>query len=86
MKVFGLATEDNLEGIEILTLLEIQHPNFGEVCEAFKFRNEVFVILEYVGFSIQDLLQRSIYPTENEIAYIITQVSRVPPSLNPVDR
>ena len=42
-------------------LLEIQHPNFDDICEAYLFRNEISAIVEYIGFSVEDLLQHSIY-------------------------
>jgi hypothetical protein len=72
------------EGKEPFPLLEIQHPNFVDLCEAYLFRDEIFAIVKYVGFSIADLLQHSIYPSEYEIAYIISQVSRILLSPNPL--
>ena len=70
MRTFGAAAcERNAD----FPLLEIQHPNFIDVYETYLFKNDVAVIVEYVGFSIDDLLQRSIYPTECEIAYIMSQ-------------
>jgi hypothetical protein len=83
MRIFGVAAEGEPEGEELFSLLEIQHPNFVDICEVYLFQNEIFAILEYVGFSIHDLLEHSVYPTEREIAYIISQVSRIIPFLNP---
>ena len=72
MRIFGNAsTEDGVE----FPILEIPHPSFVVIREGYLFRNEIFTILEYVGFSVEDLLQHSIYPQEGEIAYIISQVS-----------
>jgi serine/threonine protein kinase len=79
MRTFGAASEDEM----VFPLLEIQHPNFVDICEAYLFRNDISTILEYIGFSVEDLLQHSIYPTEREIAYIISQVSVTIPLLNP---
>ena len=71
MRIFGDApTEDEVE----FPILAIPHPNFVLICEGYLFRNEIFTILEYVGFSVEDLLQHSIHPQEGEIAYIISQV------------
>jgi hypothetical protein len=55
---------------------QISRPNFADIYEVYFFDGEVFVISEYVGFSVEDLLQRSIHPTEQEIAYIISQELR----------
>ena len=78
MRTFGVASEGNTD----FPLLEIQHPNFVDICEAYLFKSDIAVIVEYVGFSIEDLLQRSIYPTEREIAYVISQASLSLPYLN----
>ena len=37
----------------------------------------LFAISEYLDFSLEDLLQHSIYPTEPEIALIVSQVRHV---------
>jgi hypothetical protein len=91
MRIFDHARKaqpkgEESEGEEPFPLLEIQHPNFVDICEAYLFRNEIFAIVEYVGFSIADLLQHSIHPSEREIVYIINQVSRILPFLNPPSR
>ena len=78
MRTFGVASEGNTD----FPLLEIQHPNFVDIYEAYLFKGDITVIVEYVGFSIEDLLQRSIYPTEREIAYITSQASLSLPYLN----
>lgn len=78
MRIFGEESEDE-DGKEPFPLLEIQHPNFVDLYEAYLFRGEIFAIVEYVGFSVADLLQHSIYPSECEIAYIISKVSRILP-------
>ena len=62
-------------GKALFLLLGIQHPNFVDIEEAYLFKNEIFAIVEYVGFSIDDLLRHSISLSEPEIAYIISQVS-----------
>ena len=76
MRTFGVASE----GDDFFPLLEIQHPNFVDICEAYLFESDIFVIVDYVGFSIEDLLQHSILPTEREIAYIMSQVGVMLPS------
>lgn len=75
---------EDSEGKEPFPLLEIQHPNFVDLCEAYLFKDEIFAIVEYVGFSIADLLQYSIYPSECELAYITSQVCRILLFLNPL--
>ncbi|KAI9774176.1 MAG: hypothetical protein M1839_001878 [Geoglossum umbratile] len=70
MRTFGVTSS----GEEAFPLLQIQHPNFVDICEVYLFKDEIFAIVEYVGFSIEDLLQHFIYPTEYEITYIISQV------------
>lgn len=56
-------------------LLPIRHQNFVGICEAYLFNHQIFAITEYVGFSLETLLQRGIRPLEPEIAYIISQAS-----------
>jgi serine/threonine protein kinase len=83
MRTFDAAFEGEVasEDSTFFPLLEIQHPNFVDICEAYLFRNEISAIVEYIGFSVEDLLQHSIYPTEREIAYVISQVSMTIPLL-----
>lgn len=57
------------------SLLSIRHRNFVDVCESYVFESQVFVITEYVGFCLDDILQRALRPSEPEIAYVISQVS-----------
>jgi len=54
--------------------LEIQHPNFIDIYEVYYFEDQAFLISEYVDFSLDELLECSVYPTESEIACIISQV------------
>jgi hypothetical protein len=55
-------------------ILQIQHPNFIDIYEVYYFEDQVFLISEYVDFSLEDLLKCSVYPTGSEIACIISQV------------
>jgi serine/threonine protein kinase len=75
MRTFGVASHDE----EVYCFPEVQHLNFVNICERYLFEDEIFVFTEYVGFSIEDMLLHLIYPTEREIAYIISQVSRISP-------
>jgi hypothetical protein len=56
-------------------LLQVRHQNFVDICGSYQFEGQVFAITEYVGFSLEDLVQSSLHPSEPEIAYIICQVS-----------
>ena len=71
MRIFDVASDRESDREASFPLVGIQHTNFVDVCEAYLFRNEAFLILEYVGFSVEDLLQHSLLPTEREIAYIM---------------
>ncbi|KFY03263.1 hypothetical protein V490_00236 [Pseudogymnoascus sp. VKM F-3557] len=51
-----------------------RHKNFVHVYETYLFEGEASGIIEYVGLSLEDLLQKSICFSEPEIAYIISQV------------
>jgi hypothetical protein len=55
------------------SILKIQHPNFIDIYEVYHFEDQVFLISEYVDFSLDDLLQCSVYPTELETACIPLQ-------------
>lgn len=91
IRIFNIASEDEHEyesednpgGKKWFPLLEIKHPNFINIWECYLFKDEIFVFTEYIGFSIRDILHRSIHPTEREIAYIISQVSRISPLPQP---
>ena len=72
MRVFGVAPSKDQADFPILN---IRHPSFVNICEVYLFGNEIFSIVDYVGFSLADLLEHPIYPTEREIAYIVGQVS-----------
>jgi len=74
MRIFGDIASRDQGG---RPLLQVQHPNFVDIYECYSFKDETFVFTECVGFSIEDLLLRSIYPTEREIAYIINQVIHI---------
>ncbi|KFY32537.1 hypothetical protein V493_00088 [Pseudogymnoascus sp. VKM F-4281 (FW-2241)] len=65
------STDESLDG---LSLLEIQHKNFVNIHELYLFNEEIFAVTEHVGFSLGDLLQKSICFSETEISYIIGQV------------
>jgi hypothetical protein len=58
------------------SLPQIHHPNFTDIYELYYAKDQVFVISEYLDFSLEDLLKHSIWPIETEIAYIINQVRR----------
>jgi hypothetical protein len=79
MRTFGVVSHDE----EVYCFPEIQYPNFVNIYERYLLEDKIFAFTEYVGFSIEDLLFHSIYPTEREIAYIISQVSRTSPFPNP---
>jgi hypothetical protein len=79
MRTSGAASECD----EVYYFPEIQHPKFVDIHECYLFEDKTFIFTEYVGFSIEDLLFHSIYPTEREIAYIISQVSRISPFPRP---
>jgi hypothetical protein len=55
-------------------ILRIQYPNFIDIYEVYYFEDQVFLISEYIDFLLEDLLKCSVYPTESEIVYIISQV------------
>ena len=76
MKTYGVASPDD----EAYCFPEIQHPNFVNIYERYLFQKTIFAITEYVGFSLDNLLLKSIYLTEREIAYIVSRVSRMSPS------
>jgi hypothetical protein len=57
---------------DISRIPEIQHPNFINIYEVYYFEDQGFLILEYVDFLLNDLLQCSVYLTELEIACIIS--------------
>jgi serine/threonine protein kinase len=73
MRTFGVVSHDE----QVYCFPKIKHPNFVNICERYLFEGKIFVFTKYIRFSIEDLLFHSIYPTEREIAYIISQVGRI---------
>jgi hypothetical protein len=55
-------------------ILQIQYLNFIDIYKVYYFKDQVFLISEYIDFLLEDLLKCSVYPTESEIVYIISQV------------
>jgi hypothetical protein len=68
IRTFGVISHDE----EVYCFPEIQHLNFVNIYERYLFEDEIFAFTKYIGFSIEDLLFHLIYPTEREIAYIIS--------------
>ncbi|PVH68123.1 hypothetical protein DL98DRAFT_522942 [Cadophora sp. DSE1049] len=58
----------------IFTILQVQHRNFVDYYEAYFFQGQVFTVSEYIDFSVKEMVNNTLYPTESEIAYIIGQV------------
>lgn len=69
--------ESTLESANLtyFPLLQVRHQNFVDICESYLFESQVFAITEYIGLSIEDLLQCPLRLSEPEIAYILSQVS-----------
>ena len=67
----------NLRGrsLDDYTRARIQDKNFLQLYELYTFGNAIYVILEHVDFTLQDLLQISPSLAEPEISYIIREVS-----------
>ncbi len=74
MTAYNLIHNSSVSSSDISRIPEIQHPNFIDIYEVYYFEDQGFLISEYVDFSLDDLLQCSVYPTELEIACIISQV------------
>ena len=56
------------------SLPQIQHRNIIDIYEVYWFKDQIFVISEYLDFSLEDLLLCDISLTESEIACVISQV------------
>jgi hypothetical protein len=56
------------------SLPQIQHRNIIDIYEVYCFKDQIFVISEYLDFSLEDLLLCDISLTESEIACVISQV------------
>ena len=69
MKALGVESEDQKR----IPFVKIRHRKFVGICEAYLCRNKFYISTEYIGVPGQDILQRSMYPTEREIAHIIGQ-------------
>jgi serine/threonine protein kinase len=62
------------------SLPQMQHQNIINIYEVYHFKSQIFIISEYLDFSLEDLLRHDIHLTETEIACVISQV-RVTPHL-----
>ena len=56
------------------SLPQMQHWNIIDIYEMYCFKDQIFVISEYLDFSLEDLLLHDISLTETEIACVISQV------------
>jgi hypothetical protein len=56
------------------SLPQMQHRNIIDIYEVYCFKDQIFVISEYLDFSLEDLLLYDIPLTESEIACVISQV------------
>ena len=61
-------------------LPQMHHRNILDLYEVYCFKDRMFIIVEYLDFSLEDLLRHDIYLIENKIACVISQV-RVRPHL-----
>lgn len=66
-------------GIPCFPILQMWHPNFVDIDMIYLYREEVFAITEFVGPSLNDLLQTPIEFSDPEIAYVISEVSQAVP-------
>ncbi|CZT41139.1 uncharacterized protein RSE6_00834 [Rhynchosporium secalis] len=55
-------------------ILQVQYRNFIDYYEAYLFEGQVLTVSENVDFSLKEMLESGLYPTEREIAYIIGQI------------
>jgi hypothetical protein len=58
---------------EDFNLPQMQHPNILDIYKVYNFKDQMFIISEYLDFP-DDLLRHDIYLTETEVAYVISQV------------
>jgi hypothetical protein len=54
-------------------LPQMRHRNIIDIYEVYCFKGQIFIIFEYLDFSLEDLLRHDIYLTETEIACVIRQ-------------
>jgi hypothetical protein len=52
----------------------IRHINFLQVHEMYDFEDKLYVLFEYIDFTLQDVLDISPSPTEPQIAHIASEV------------
>ncbi len=57
-------------------ILQVQHRNFIDYYEAYFFKGQVFTVSENIDYSLKEMLENGLYPTEREIAYMVGQVSQ----------
>ncbi|KAH9204391.1 hypothetical protein DL95DRAFT_398561 [Leptodontidium sp. 2 PMI_412] len=55
-------------------IFQVQHRNFIDYYEAYLFKGQLFTVSENIDFSLKEMLENGLYPTEREIAYIIGQI------------
>lgn len=55
------------------TIFQAQHRNFIDYYEAYLFEGQLFTVSENIDFSLKEILDNAVYPTEREIAYIVVR-------------
>jgi hypothetical protein len=53
-------------------LPQMRHRNIIDIYKVYCFKGQIFIIFEYLDFSLQDLLRHDIYLTETKIACVIS--------------
>jgi serine/threonine protein kinase len=59
-------------------LPQMRYRNIIDIYETYCFNGQLFIVSEYLDFSLEDLLRHDIYLTETEIACVIRQVREMP--------
>jgi hypothetical protein len=58
-------------------LPQMRHQNIINIYKVYCFKGQMFIISEYLDFSLEDLLRHDIHLTETEIACVVRQVREI---------
>jgi hypothetical protein len=70
MRTFLPSTTRN----ETRSTIEVRHRNFIDLYGLYCFEDHLFLVFEYMRFTIEEIVHHAIHLTEPEIAYIVGQV------------
>ena len=73
VNIRAFSTEASVKTLHVF--LQLQHPNIVTALEAFTTDNGLYIALEHMPVSLEQIVRSPAYPDERQLAAILRQVS-----------